>query len=181
VVNGFVSGFESLFDVWVANTIELDRVGAAAAWAVARFRAATDGAEQARLIQARAETESSQQFSFVNEPVLPQTPDAAGLDAFYFMLSFVIVGLATNVLPAVVSAMRSSTVLIPEDLAADPRLPVVAVVPGVSSSRLSVADRPASPSSRSTSSTAEGPAGTDAPSGADRGSSTRADGDGAAV
>lgn len=177
-VDRFVSRFQSLDDMTLANTVELDRLRSAEAVAEVRFRAAIEGVDQARLIQARAETESLQQFSFLNEPVLPQTHDAAGLDAFYWMLSFVIVGLATNVLPAVVSASRSSTVLIPEDLAADPRLPVIAVVPRVAPSRLSIDDGAGGASSLpSTPSTPD----RNVPVGLEPDPSTRTDGDGTTV
>lgn len=137
----FASRFPSLDSLPPGDRVELNRLLEAEAQAEARFRAAVDGAERARLIQARAETEVQQRFSFITEPAAPTTHDAAGLESFYRMLSFVIVGVSVNVLPPVISASRSSTVLVPEDLTADPRLPVLAVVPRVNPARLAVGPR----------------------------------------
>ncbi len=132
----FAARFPTLDSLPPADLVELNRLREAEAQAEARFRAAFDGAEEARLIQARAETQAEQRFSFLTEPSLPETHDAAGSESFYRMLSFLIVGVSVNILPAVISASRSSTVLVPEDLEADARLPVLAVMPKVSSSRL---------------------------------------------
>jgi len=132
----FAARFPTLDSLPPGDLVELNRLREAEAQAEARFRAAFDGAEEARLIQARAETQAQQRFSFITEPSLPGTHDAAGSESFYRMLSFVIVGVSVNILPAVISASRSSTVLVPEDLEADVRLPVLAVMPKVASSRL---------------------------------------------
>ncbi len=135
----FAARFPTLDSLPPGDLIELNRLREAEAQAEARFRAAFDGAEEARLIQARAETQAEQRFSFLTEPSLPATHDAAGSESFYRMLSFVIVGIAVNVLPAVISASRSSTVLVPDDLEADVRLPVLSVMPKVASDRLDLA------------------------------------------
>ncbi len=135
----FAARFPTLDSLPPGDLVELSRLREAEAQAEARFRAAFDGAEEARLIQARAETEAEQRFSFITEPSLPATHDAAGSESFYRMLSFVIVGIAITVLPAVISASRSPTVLVPDDLEADVRLPVLAVMPKVASNRLDVA------------------------------------------
>ncbi len=140
-VDEYASRVTSVRTLGPAEQVEFDELREREVEASARFRAAVDGSEAARLIRARVDTLVRQRYAFVNQPELPVAPDEAGFDGFMRLLAFALVGVSLTLVAPVVSAARGRTVLLPEDLEAEFDVPVLAQVPAVAARRLAV-DRP---------------------------------------